>query len=102
VEVGQPRAAGRAADDSVWAVTCFVTWAGYRKRGITYALARTAVDFARARGAAALEGYARITEPGKEIIWGELHVGPVGAFEAAGFRAVSRPSKRRVVMRIDF
>ncbi len=88
-------------DDSVWAVTCFVTRVGYRKRGITYALAKAAVDFAGERGAAALEGYAMITEPGKEITWGELHVGGLGAYEAAGLRPVSRPSKRRVVMRID-
>ena len=27
------------SDDTVWAVTCFVTRKGYRKRGISYALA---------------------------------------------------------------
>jgi GNAT superfamily N-acetyltransferase len=46
--------AGRAedkADDSVWAVTCFVTRAGFRRRGVSRALARSAVEFARARGA---------------------------------------------------
>jgi len=89
-------------DDGVWAVTCFAVRKGYRKRGLTYALAKAAVDFARERGAAALEGYAMITEPGKEITWGELHVGALSAYEEAGMRAVSRPSKRRVVMRIDF
>ena len=62
-------------DDSVWAVTCFVTRAGFRRRGISRALARAAVDFARERGARALEGYPMLTEPGKEITWGELHVG---------------------------
>ena len=34
-------------DDGVWAVTCFVTRKGYRKRGITYALAAATVGFAR-------------------------------------------------------
>jgi GNAT superfamily N-acetyltransferase len=38
------------ADDSVWAVTCFVTRKGYRKRGITYPLAAATVAFARERG----------------------------------------------------
>jgi len=42
-----------------------------------------------------------ITEPGQEITWGELHVGSRSAFVAAGFNQVSRPTKRRVVMRID-
>ncbi len=89
-------------DDSTWAVGCFVTRTGYRLRGVTYALASAAVDFARERGASSLEGYAMITEPGKQITWGELHVGSVRVFAAAGFEEVSRPSKRRVVMRIDF
>jgi len=96
---------GREEDkdyDTVWAVTCFVTRVGYRKRGLTYPLAKAAVGFARERGAAALEGYAMITEPGKEITWGELHVGPLSAYEEAGLRAVSQPSKQRVIMRIDF
>jgi GNAT superfamily N-acetyltransferase len=89
-------------DDSVWAVTCFVTRAGYRRRGITYALARAAVDHARAHGARAVEAYPMITDPTKEITWGELHVGSHWVFADAGFREVSRPTLRRLVMRIDF
>ena len=89
-------------DDSVWAVTCFVTRAGFRRRGVSRALARAAVDFARERGARALEGYPMITQPGQEIAWGELHVGSRSIFAAAGFTEVSRPTPRRVVMRIDF
>ena len=54
-------------DPGVWAVTCFVVRRGYRGRGLTYLLARAAVDFARGRGADALEAYSMITEPGKEI-----------------------------------
>jgi GNAT superfamily N-acetyltransferase len=62
-------------DDTVWAVTCFATRAGYRRRGITYALAKAAVEFARQRGARALEAYPIITHPGEDITWGEVHVG---------------------------
>jgi hypothetical protein len=43
-----------------------------------------------------------VTEPGKEITWGEFHVGARQVFEEAGFREVSHPTKRRFVMRIDF
>ena len=105
VRIGRTPWAGRAedrTDDSVWAVTCFATPTGYRRRGISRALARAAVDFARERGARALEGYPMITEPGKEITWGEVHVGSRSIFADAGFTEVSRPSLRRVVMRIDF
>jgi GNAT superfamily N-acetyltransferase len=88
-------------DDGVWAATCFVTRAGFRRRGVSYALARAAVDDARARGARALEGYAMITKPGQEVAWGELYVGSRSIFAAAGFSEVSRPTPRRVVMRIE-
>jgi len=94
--------AGRAedkSDDSVWAVTCLFTRAGFRKRGVSRALARAAVDFARERGARAIEGYPMTT---KNVILEELHVGTEGVFADAGFTEVSRPTLRRVVMRVDF
>ena len=89
-------------DGSVWAVTCFVTRAGFRRRGISSALARAAVDHARERGARALEAYPMLIQPGQDVTWGELHVGKRSSFEAAGFSEVSRPTPRRAVMRIDF
>jgi GNAT superfamily N-acetyltransferase len=89
-------------DDSVWAITCFVVRKGYRRRGISYALAEAAVGYARANGARVLEGYAMLTQPGREITWGELHVGARQVFAEAGLAEVSRPSVRRAVMRIDF
>ena len=88
-------------DEGVWAVTCFVTRAGFRRRGVTYALAAAAVEFARARGARALEAYPMVTEPGNDIAWGELFVGSHRVFAAAGFREVTHPTTRRVVMRVD-
>jgi GNAT superfamily N-acetyltransferase len=96
---------GRAedkTDDSVWSVTCFVTRAGYRRRGVSRALARAAVRFARDRGARALEGYPMIEEPDRGFMLGELHVGSRTIFADAGFTEVNRPTIRRAVMRIDF
>ena len=96
---------GRAedrTDAALWAVTCFVTRTGFRRRSVSYALARAAVELARRRGASALEGYPMVARPGQEITWGELHVGSRSIFAAAGFTEVSRPTVRRVVMRIDF
>jgi GNAT superfamily N-acetyltransferase len=83
-------------------VTCFVTRTSFRRRGVSRALARAAIEFARERGGRAVEGYPMITTPGQEITWGELHVGSRSIFAAAGFAEVSRPSLRRVVMRLDF
>jgi GNAT superfamily N-acetyltransferase len=90
------------ADDTVWAVTCVFVRAGFRRRGIAYALARAAVDFARERGARALEAYPMLTERGQKITLDEIHVGSRSVFAAAGFTQVSHPTPRRVVMRIDF
>jgi ribosomal protein S18 acetylase RimI-like enzyme len=87
------------ADSRVWAVTCFVIRSRFRRQGIAYALAREAVEFARQRGARAVEGYPMTT---KDALLGELHVGTRGMFTAAGFTQVSQPSVRRVVMRIEF
>lgn len=86
-------------DASVWAVTCFLTRKGFRKRGVSRALAKAAADFARERGARAIEGYPIIT---KDVIIEELHVGTRSVFADAGFTEVSHPTLRRVVMRIDF
>lgn len=91
------------ADDSVWAVTCFVTRSGFRRRGVSRALAHAAVAFVRERGARALEGYPMLPQPSDKItLPSELHVGARSVFADAGFTEVGRPSIRRVVMRVDF
>lgn len=87
------------ADEGVWAVTCVFARAGYRKRGVGRALAQAAVAFARAEGARAVEAYPIVT---KDVIVSELHVGTERMFAQAGLVAVSHPTPRRLVMRLDF
>ncbi|TDU86618.1 acetyltransferase (GNAT) family protein [Kribbella voronezhensis] len=82
------------ADSTVWAVTCFVTRVGYRRRGVGRALAGAAVGFAREGGARAVEGYPDLVDGG--------YVGTLAMFTDAGFAEVSRPGNRRAVLRIDF
>lgn len=86
-------------DASVWSVTCFWTRAGYRREGIATALAGAAVEHARCSGAAAIEAYPRI---GAGSITVDVHVGTAQMFRSAGLIEVSRPSKRRCVMRREF
>ncbi len=88
------------ADETVWAIACLIVRSGFRDRGLTYPLVAAAVEHARARGARAIEGYPMLTH-GERVTWDELNVGPVGPFLAAGFTEVSRPTKRRVVMRLE-
>ena len=87
------------SDDAVWAVTCLFARAGFRKRGVSRALARAAVAFARERGARAIEAYPIIA---KNVIAEELHVGTPSVFADAGLVEVSRPTVRRLVMRLNF
>lgn len=89
-------------DDGVWAIVCFTVRAGFRRQGVSTALAVAAVEFARSRGARAVEGYPKQLAPGKQEIWGELYVGTPSMFEAAGMHVVSRPTLRRLVMRREF
>jgi GNAT superfamily N-acetyltransferase len=105
VRLGRVPWTGRAedkSDDGVWAVACFVTREGFQRRGVSRAPAHAAADLARERSAHAMEGYPLITKPEQEIVLDELRVGTRGVFVAAGLAEVSHPSKRRVVMRIDF
>jgi GNAT superfamily N-acetyltransferase len=89
-------------DASIWAVTCFVTRAGYRRHGVSRALVGGTIDLARDRGARAVEAYPMKPAPGKDVPWGEMHVGALSAFLAAGFRIVHVPSLRRAIVRYDF
>lgn len=82
------------SDNTVWALTCFLTRAGYGRRGISHALAEAAVGFARTHGARAIEGYPDLVDGG--------HVGTRHTFVQAGFVEVHQPTKRKIVMRLDF
>jgi GNAT superfamily N-acetyltransferase len=101
----QPVWKGRSEDKtdaSVWAVTCFAIRAGFRKQGVSRALAAATVELARDRGARAVEAYPMKPAPGKDVPWGEMHVGALSAFLAVGYRVVHVPSLRRATVRYDF
>ena len=96
--------AGRSEDPDdpdVWAIVCFAIRPGYRGRGLTRPLATAAVEYARGRGAKAIEGYPMLRKPGQVVSWGEMNVGSRSTFIAAGFREVGHPTTRRLVMRLD-
>lgn len=89
-------------DAGIWSVTCFVTRAGFRHQGVSRALVGGTIDLARDRGARALEAYPMKPAPGKEVTWGEMHVGALSAFVDAGFRVVHVPSLRRAIVRYEY
>ena len=96
--------AGRAEDPDdpdVWAIVCFAIRPGFRRQGLTLPLTKAAVQYARAHGAKAVEGYPMVRRAGQTVSWGEMSVGSRGTFVAAGFREVSHPTTRRVVVRFE-
>jgi hypothetical protein len=58
------------ADKGVWAVTCFITRKGFRRRGVSGVLAGAAVDFARERGRPCHRGL-----PDDHVFWPRGHLG---------------------------
>ena len=83
----------------VWSVVCFFVDKPHRRRGLTVALLRAAVDFVRERGGTIVEGYP--VEPQKDSVPDVFaYHGLASAFLAAGFSEAVRRSPTRPIMRI--
>jgi len=93
------RVLARVDDAPVWSLACLYIARGWRRRGVSQALLRGAVEFARRRGARLVEGYP--IDPKKKnmpdvFAW----TGLVSGFTRAGFREVARRSPTRPIVRI--
>jgi len=86
--------------DDTYAITCFFSRPGHRKKGMMQELAKAAADYARKKGAEAVEACA--IEPDKPLQWGEGFVGLASVFRRLGFSEVARRSPKRPLMRLDF
>jgi GNAT superfamily N-acetyltransferase len=87
-------------DRSVWSVSCLYVRKDQRKRGVSVALLRNALEFVRARGGGIVEGYPVEPRPGKgHLAAAFAWTGLASAFLAAGFREVARRSETRPIMR---
>jgi len=92
-------------DLDVWSVWCIRVRPGHRGKGISHSLLAGAVDFARSRGAPAIEGYP-VDNRGEKVDLTMAYVGTRGLFEKAGFSIASDTSSvingfPRVLMRLD-
>lgn len=86
-------------DETVWAVTCFVVRAPFRRRGLTVPLLAGAVGFARDRGARVVEAYPVDVSRREGIGFAELFAGTLSTFLAASFLEVGRSAPARPVVR---
>ena len=92
-------------DLDVWSVWCIRVRPGHRGAGISHHLLRGAVEFARASGAPAVEGYP-VDNDGRKVEQTMAYVGTRRLFERAGFvKAADTDSVvdgfPRVLMRLD-
>ena len=78
----------RLDDVDVWSVWCIRVRPGHRGSGVSHHLLRGAVEFARASGAPAVEGYP-VDNQGEKVDTTMAYVGTRELFEQAGFVMVS-------------
>lgn len=92
-------------DLPVWSAWCIRVRPGHRGRGISHALLDGVVEYARAQGAPAIEGYP-VDNRGEKVDLTMAYVGTQTMFERAGFIKAADTSAisggfPRVVMRLD-
>lgn len=91
-------------DLDVWSIWCIRVRPGHRGEGISHRLLAGAVDYARKKGAPALEGYP-VDNKGEKVDLTMAYVGTRALFEAAGFELASQTDAvsggfPRVLMRL--
>ena len=95
----------RLDDLPVWSVLCFVVSKSARGEGIARRLLDAAIDYARDRGAPAVEAYP-VVPAGERIDAAKAYTGVLSMFEDAGFREVREVESptatvRRTIVRLD-
>lgn len=92
-------------DVEVWSVWCIRVRPGHRGEGISHHLLGGGVEFARDRGAPAIEGYP-VDNQGEKVDLTMAYVGTRALFERAGFSKAAETDSvlngfPRVLMRLD-
>ena len=88
----------RVDEAPVWSLSCFYIRKGYRRRGITAALIKAAIQAARRAGAPALEAYPL----DGELSPSATGTGYLAPFLRAGFAVVARRSPEKPIVRYVF
>jgi GNAT superfamily N-acetyltransferase len=92
-------------DLDVWSVWCIRVRPGHRGQGVSHPLLRGAIDFAKERGAPAIEGYP-VDNRGEKVDQTMAYVGTRRLFEREGFEKAADTDSvlngfPRVLMRLD-
>jgi GNAT superfamily N-acetyltransferase len=97
--LGRSRVLKPVDEAEVWSVTCFFTEKSYRRKGVTVALLKAAVDYVAARGGKIVEGYPVEPKDKGTAPAAFVFTGLPGAFQKAGFVEVARHSPTRPIFR---
>ena len=84
----------------VWSISCLFVKRGFRRQGISAALAKAAAEYALKKGARIVEAYPVDPSVEKELdpfLW---H-GVTSSFVKAGFKEVARRAPARPIMRLE-
>jgi len=85
-------------DARVWSITCFFIDKHFRGMGISVAMLRGVIDYARSQGIGIIEAYPTIPTTERlpdSFAW----IGLWKSFQRAGFKIVDRTSKNRPMVR---
>ena len=86
-------------DKPVWSIVCFYIKKEFRRVGVSKALIKAAVNYARKKKAKIVEGYPLDLSKKEKYPGAVVYHGTMSSFEAAGFREVLRRSDTRPIMR---
>lgn len=93
----------RVDDEPVWSIVCFFVDKSARKQGLMYALVRSAVTYAKKRGAKVVEGYPIDMQSdklaGQKLNSYAGYMGVASAYREAGFVEAGRASETQLIMR---
>jgi GNAT superfamily N-acetyltransferase len=98
VRLQTSRSRAAVDDRPVWSIPCFFVHRKFRRRGLTEALIRAAVAFARGKGATIVEAY---PYDGDDRTSGaSLFMGVASTFRKVGFVEVARHAANNPIMRL--
>lgn len=98
VKLEKSRVHKRIDNEEVWSIPCFFVDKRFRKIGVSLALLKGVIGYARENGIKVIEAYPAIPTTEKlpdSFAW----IGLYKAFERAGFEIVDRTSKNRPMVR---
>lgn len=100
IKIEKSRTLIRVDDKPVWSITCFFVKKEYRRGGVSKALIKGAIDFARLKNIQTLEAYPALPYSEKvpdAFLW----VGVLSSFLVNGFKIVKQNGKSRAIVRLD-